>query len=176
MLEELNKALQTYEAAWQRLVDGRTNKEFFAGLKPSAVGWKTEDRAAYDKLVAELHDQADMVMERWMNGRWIAKLHLKDTKLTNGAEIIKVMQRRPGSTDAVGLDHVDFYSPEVAQAEPLLQQESNLKWTWESNDVMDDYNWISVWFEGTEAKIKADTVLDTIQKELQELNHKITQA
>ena len=138
------------------------------------MGWKTEDRAEYDRLVAELHDQADLVVETWMNGRWVAKLHLRDAKLVNGAEIIKIMQRRPGSTDAVGLDHVDFYSPEVTSAEPLLKQEANLKWTWESNDVIEGYDWISIWFAGTEAKLKSDTVLDIVQAELKALNEKIT--
>lgn len=104
----------------------------------------------------------------------MAKLHLKDAKLANGAELVKVLQRRPGSTDAVGLDHVDFFSPEVAGAEPILKQETDLKWTWESNDVIAGYDWISVWFDGTEAKLKSDTVLDIIQAELKELNAKLT--
>ncbi|MEJ0072928.1 MAG: hypothetical protein WDN27_02465 [Candidatus Saccharibacteria bacterium] len=56
-----------------------------------------------------------------MNGRWIAKVQLKDAALSNGVTIIKIMQRRPGSEDAVGLDHVDFYSPEVESAESAAQ-------------------------------------------------------
>ncbi|HSX16443.1 MAG TPA: hypothetical protein VLF40_06650 [Candidatus Saccharimonadales bacterium] len=174
MLDELDKALETYGQSWQKLVDNRTNRGFFEGLKPVAVGWKVADRAEYDRLVAELHDQADKIIETWMNGRWVAKLHLKDAKLANGAELVKVLQRRPGSTDAVGLDHVDFFSPEVAGAEPILKQETDLKWTWESNDVIAGYDWISVWFDGTEAKLKSDTVLDIIQAELKELNAKLT--
>lgn len=173
MLEEINAALETYQQSWQKLIDGRTNRSFFEGLKPTAVGWKVADRATYDKLSAELHDQSDHVIETWMNERWVAKFHLKDTTLRNGIQIIKLMQRRPGSDDAVRLDHVDFYSPDVEAAEPLLKQETDLNWTWENNDVAAGYEWISLWFEGTEAKLKSDTVLDIVQAELKELSQKI---
>ena len=174
MLDEINSALETYNQSWQKLIDDRANRQFFESLKPVAVGWKVADQAEYTQVIAELHDLADKIIETWMNGRWIAKLHLKDTKLTNGVELIKIMQRRPGSDDALGLDHVDFYSPEVASAEPLLKQEQGLNWTWESNDVIQGYDWISIWFEGTEAKLKSDTVLDIIQVELKELNTRLT--
>lgn len=176
MLDKINQALETYEQQWQKLISVRHERAFFAGLKPTAVGWKTEDRAEYDKLVAELHDQADQIIETWMNGRWVTKLHLKDQQLANGVTIVKIMQRRPGSTDAVGLDHMDFYTPDMTHAESVLKSEPDLKWTWESNDIIDGYDWLSIWFDGTEAKLKADTVLDIIQAELKDLNAKITAA
>jgi hypothetical protein len=173
MIEEINQALEAYEQKWQKLISVRHERQFFAHLKPTAVGWKAEDRAEYDRLVADLHDRTDHIIETWMNGRWVAKLHLKDTKLANGAEIVKIMQRRPGSSDAIGLDHVDFYAPDMTHAESVLKSEPNLKWTWESNDIIDSYTWLSIWFDGTEAKLKSDTVLDIIQAELKELNEKL---
>lgn len=173
MLEEVNAKLEIYEQKWQKLIAVRHDRQFFARLKPTAVGWKTEDRAEYDRLVAELHDQADQIIETWMNGRWIAKLHLKDTHLANGAQIVKIMQRRPGSEDAVGLDHIDFYTSDMRHAESVLSSESDLKWSQESNDVIEGYEWLSIWFDGTEAKIKSDTVLDTIQIELKQLNERL---
>jgi hypothetical protein len=173
VLDELNKAIQEYQIKWDALVAGRKNKEFFESLKPTAVGWKTVDRDEYDNLVAELHDQADLAIEVWMNGRWIAKIHLKDAKLANGAEIVKIMQRRPGSNDVVGLDHVDFYGPDPAQIEAVLKQETNLQWTHESNDVVAGYEWLSIWFADTEAKLKHDPILDIVRTELEELNNKI---
>jgi hypothetical protein len=100
-------------------------------------------------------------------------MHLKDEKVGGDIKIIKIMQRRPDSNDALGLDHVDFYGPEVAQATTALDKETNLKWTPESNDAVDNYSWISLWFDGTEAKLRDGTVLDTIIGELQELNNDI---
>lgn len=177
MIDKLNESLQVYNQKWDTLVAERKNMQFFDELKPTAVGWKTEDRAEYSRLIAELHDQADLIVEKWMNGRWIAKVHLKELKLTNSVEIVKIMERRPGSTDAVGLDHIDFYSQaELARSREVLSTEPNLKWTEESNDVLEGYDWLSVWFDGTEAKIKSDTVLDIVVAELNELNSKILSA
>jgi hypothetical protein len=174
MIDEVNKLLDMYEQNWQKLIAVRHERQFFASLKPTAVGWKVEDRAEYDKLVAVLHDQAGHIMETWMNGRWIAKFHLKDTVLSNGAQIIKIMERRPDSTDAPGLDHVDFYTPDIKLAESVLKSEADLRWTWESNDIIEGYDWLSVWFDGTEAKLKSDTVFDIVAAELTALSAMIT--
>jgi hypothetical protein len=173
MIDELNQAIEAYKDKWQKLVDERKDKAFFAALKPTAVGWKVADRAEYDRLYAELHDQCDITLETWMNRRWIAKMHLRDQHLGEGIEIIKLMQRRPGSSDAVGLDHLDFYSPMLSEVERVLTDETDLKWTQESNDIIEGYNWISIWFAGTEAKLKHDTVLEICVAELNELNRHI---
>jgi hypothetical protein len=172
MLDQINNELSAYSQKWNELLKTISNKEFFQGLKQVAVGWKVADRTEYDKLYSEIHDQCDRIIETWMNGRWVAKMHLKDSSFTGGIEIIKVMERRPGSTDAVGLDHVDFYSKDnnIQQA---LEAEPDLKWSIENNDVIAGYEWLSVWFNGTEAKIKSDTVLDIIVKELEEINDHI---
>ena len=172
MIDELDQAVETYHAKWHKLMSGRKDKTFFKQLKPVAVGWKVANRAEYDRIRAELHDHADRIIETWMNDRWIAKVHLKNA-LDCGITLVKIMERRPDSSDALGLDHLDFYSPVVKDAEGILQQEPNLKWSWENNDVIEGYDWISIWFNGTEAKLKADTVLDIIVAELNEINRKI---
>ena len=173
MIEEIDKALKTYSSKWEDLVSRRVNKEFFQSLKPTAVGWKVTDKAEYDRLYLELHDLCDMIIEKWMNQRWIAKMYLRDNKLTGGISIIKLMQRRPNSTDSAGLDHVDFFASDASQMEAVLKQEVDLQWTHETNDVVEGYSWISVWFAGTEAKLRNDTVIDVIGAELEEINHKI---
>src|SRR5882757_5429441 len=126
MIDTINQSLTDYQTKWDALIAKRKDPAFFKALHPTAVGWKVADRAEYDSLCVQLHDQADKIVETWMNGRWIAKIHLKDSKLSNGTEIIKIMQRRPGSTDTLGLDHVDFYTLEFAGAEQTLKLESEL--------------------------------------------------
>ncbi len=174
LISQLNADLENYQKFWTDLTNSRSNKAFFKMLKPTAVGWKVADAAEYERLRGELHEQCDKIIETWMNGRWIAKLHLRDTKLDGGIEIIKLMQRRPGSDDALGLDHADFYCANMTKAEEVLQSEPQLKWTHEDNDVVAGYSWISIWFAGTEAKLKTGTVLDIVMAELQEMNDKIT--
>lgn len=173
MTNELNQALQNYFSNWEKLVSERSDGAFFNSLKPVAVGWKVADESEYQKLYTELRGQCDRIVETWMNGRWIAKMHLKDEKLNKGIVIVKLMQRRPGSEDALGLDHVDFYSPAVKDAESILKNEQGLKWSRESNDVVEDYDWISVWFNDTEAKLKAGTVIDIVIKELTQIGDDI---
>lgn len=174
MISNIDKALKAYYKKWDALVQQRDNKDFFKKLKPVAVGWKVADLEQYEKLRADMHDQASRIIETWMNGRWIAKVHLRDSELAGGVRIVKVMQRRPGSKDVLGLDHVDFYGPEVVTAESVLEKESNLEWSRENNDVIEGYDWLSIWFDGTEAKLKAGTVLDIIIEELKQVNRQLT--
>jgi hypothetical protein len=169
MIDELNKAIIEYRAKWQKLVDRRHDKEFFAELMPTAVGWKVTDQAEHDRLVAELRDRCDLVIGAYMNDRWITKLHLKDNEFEWGFTVVKVMERRPGSADPVGLDHIDFYSPAVAQADEVLKSEPGLTWEHETNGA----SWISVRFEGQEAKLRTDTVLDSYIRDLREARNQI---
>jgi hypothetical protein len=172
VIDELNTAIGEYWTKWRSLLAARQDKAFFEALKPTAVGWKVADRAEYDRLCKELHDQSSHVLETWMNGRWIAKCVLRDTELSGHIKIVKVMQRRPGSSDAAGLDHLDFYSPPLTATEAVLQKEPDLNWSRETNDIIEGYDWLSIWFEGTEAKLKSDTVLDIVATELQQQNQK----
>jgi hypothetical protein len=80
------------------------------------------------------------------------------------------MQRRPGSTDAVGLDHIDFMDMEETNTKAVLADESDLKWTEEKNGLC---QWTSVWFDGTEAKLRTGTVVDVCIDELEEVNSKL---
>ena len=91
MIDKLNQAAGDYQTKWQALMGARSNKAFFEALRPTAIGWKVADRAEYDQAYAQLHDQCDRIIETWMNGRWIAKMHLRDAKLANGVQIINRM-------------------------------------------------------------------------------------
>ncbi|HKR81618.1 MAG TPA: hypothetical protein VJR27_01315 [Candidatus Saccharimonadales bacterium] len=174
MIDEINQALEAYHVKWHELIAKRSDKAFFEALKPVAVGWKVAGRAEYERLYTELHDQCDQIIETWMNNRWIAKMHLRDSKLDGNLEIIKIMQRRPGSNDAIGLDHLDFYGPTVdKKGEAILKAEPGLKWSRESNDLISGYEWLSLWFDGAETKLRSSTVLDVIGAELTELSQKI---
>ncbi|HSE61092.1 MAG TPA: hypothetical protein VLA88_02240 [Candidatus Saccharimonadales bacterium] len=165
MIDEINAAITNYQTKWQALVAARTDKQFFAALKPTSVGWKVKETADLDAMVFKLRDLCDHVLLVRMNDRWVAKLLLRDAKLAWNIPIIKILQLRPGSTDAVGMDHIDFYSilPEEEIEERLASE--SVRWSHEENRP--GYTWASVWFEGTEAKIKNYTILDIQTEELQ---------
>lgn len=167
MIDELSTAITDYKTKWEALVAERSDRVFFESLKPTSVAWKTEDLADYDARMAELRDLCDQIYVVWMNERWIAKLHLKEGVLPWNLRVIKLMQRRPGSTDTVGLDHVDFYT--TKEVEPILKKESNLKWNFEKNSCQ----WHSVWFAAGEAKLRNDTICGVCANELLETEKEI---
>ena len=173
MFDAFNQELDKYFGKWRALIDGRKdplNKEFFERLKPVTAGWKVADLDEYNRVLGELRGASDHIVEKWMNNRWIAYLHLKDTALSGGIEIFEILQRRPDRDDKLGLDFVDFFCTETTNARAILQEEGDMKWNDEENGGVE---WISLWFDGTEAKLKAGTAFDIVQEELREISNKI---
>jgi hypothetical protein len=167
VIDELTTALKDYQAKWQAFVGERSDKTFFENLKPTSVAWKTEDLEDYDARLNELRDLSGEIFIKWMNDRWIAKICLREPLLPWNLRIIKLMQRRPNSTDAVGLDHVDFYTAQ--KVEPILQKESNIKWNYEKNNA----EWYSVWFAAGEAKLRNDTICRVCADEMLDVEKEI---
>lgn len=169
-MDELSIAIQAYQKKWQQLVSGRKNKQFFTDLKPTAICMKLADTSALDEQVAIIRQDADHIHWGWINERWLVTIHLREAALPWGIEIVKLYQRRPGSSDALGVDHADFYAPAID--EDILADEPELQWTHETNG--EHSAWISLWFESTEAKLRTDTTLDVCAKELALLDAQIT--
>jgi hypothetical protein len=162
MIDELNEALGAYQKKWQTFIASRKAKDFFTTQQPTAVAWKFEDAEALNKAASELQTLCDQVT-----------MHLKDIKLDGGIQVVKLMQRRPGSDDALGLDHLDFYSTQNNEAKAVLSAESDLKWTEENNG--EHCTWLSIWLNGGEAKLRTDTVMKVCAEEMLELDAKLVQ-
>ena len=173
MFDDVNAAIEAYQTKWQAFVAQRRNKEFFERLQCVGLGWKVADLAEYDRLFAQWRGACDHINQVWLNDRWIATLHLKDAKLYGDIEVIKLMQRRPDSSDTLGLDHLDFYDSEVVNTTTVLAEESGVKWTEERNGIAE---WVSIWFDGAEAKLRARTVWEIIGQETHDLNRDILHA
>lgn len=171
MINEVKGALSIYRQKWQLLTDDLKQTKKFQALSPIAVGWKVEDKTEFDLRLNALQPLCDQIHLAWLNERWLATLHLKSsTEL--GVPIIKLMQRRPGSTDAVGLDHLDFlFAGSESELKKLVQVEPTLTWSEEQNNP--HCKWISIWFADTEAKLRTSTVLDVCIAELKEVNQTI---
>ncbi len=167
MIDEITKALQDYQQKWQAEVANRQDKAFFEALKPTACAWKVADPDDYIAKMLELRNLCDQVFDVWMNERWIAKMHLRDQTLPMGLSVIKLMLRRPGSTDALGLDHVDFYT--AAPIEPTLKKEPNMTWQFENNGAP----WYSVRFAAGEAKLRNNTIFGVCGREMLETEKKV---
>ena len=64
-----------------------------------------------------------------------------------------------------------FLSESNPKAESVLKSEPNLKWTKERNN--NRCKWLSIWFAGTEAKLRTDTVIEVCIREMQETDDKV---
>lgn len=168
-MEEYNRAVSEYRIKWQQLIASRKDKAFLEALKPTSMCLKVADMAELDTRVKAIREYADHIHAGWINDRWLVTIHLRNQQLAWGIEIVKLYQRRPGSQDAVGLDHLDFYAPAID--EDILAAEPELNWSREVNG--EHCSWISLWFSGAEAKLRTDTTLDVCAQELLEANQQI---
>lgn len=167
MLEELNQAIKSYKPKWQTFVSQRSDKQFFESLQPTGAGWKVEDLTDFDSRLADIRKHCDHIQLAWANQRWLAICHLLEPdRLEWGIEIAVIMQRRPNSSDPVGFDHLDFLSPGLDEVEKKLRAETgDINWAHEQNSQFSQ--WVSIRFDGTEAKLRPMTKIDVEIAELQ---------
>lgn len=161
---DYNDALQKYFEAWSELVATAHNQQFFDGLRPAALGWKVENRQELDARFEALRESCDYVYWGLINGRWIVTMHLREDTFFQGIKVIKLMERRPGSVDRTGLDHVDFLAKNIADAGDILEKEA-MQWTYETENPY--VKWYSIWFANTEAKIRDKSVIAVCIDELE---------
>lgn len=164
MEARLNQAIAKYQTKWQKLLGNLKDQTYFSDLQPTSVAWKTSDLEEFQAFFAELQKESLQVHLAWVNERWLATVVLKKP-LAWDITLVKLMQRRPNSTDAIGLDHLDFYvTSNQPTAKLVVEKEPILKWSEERNG--EHCRWLSLWFDDTEAKLRSDTVLDVCAAEL----------
>lgn len=135
---------------------------------PGAIGWKVAD---LDILNATLRDLlnagATQVHIGEVDKRFIATAVFEES-ITWGINVIKLMQIRQGSDDPSGLDHVDFYYPDLEEAKDVLREVES--WEMESNYA---HQWISLRFNTREAKFVDHSVLDVCIDEMRQAKDEI---
>jgi len=161
----LDKRLKAYFIAWVDFITA-SGQEWLGGLPPTALGWKVADRARFNQLLTGLSDRADQAHIGTVDGRKIASIVM--TKPMQGdIYIVKLMQRRPGSDDPPGLDHVDFLLPESIEETAKLLDKAKIHYTPQANEL---HHWLSLRFgeDGRyEAKLLDHLVLEVGVAELQ---------
>lgn len=169
MREELTAALTAYQHDWQVVAETCHDPEFLTALPATNVAWKVAEQADFDRRFMALRELSTHAHLVWLDERWIATFYLKEALPWN-IRLVMLMQRRPGSSDHLGLDHVGFMLPEGINADKALANEPQLAWAHEAGDYA---KWISIRFNGMEAKLRTQTVLDSAIAELQEVRTKL---
>lgn len=169
--EALSQSLEKYFFKWDEYVSRMGLYGIAEKMRPVAIGWKVGSRAEYRRAMSVLDNFAVQIHSVSVGKRKIATVVL-EKPLARGIQVIKVIERREGSRDVVGLDHVDFYLPIVEGiAEMLERGEAN--WRRQGNDK---YKRLSVRFGPEslyEAKIIDHTVLNIAADELNYASQKI---
>lgn len=169
--EALSQSLDRYFMKWDEYVARMGLYSIAEKMKPVAVGWKVGSRTEYRRVMSVLDNYASQIHSVGVGKRKVATV-LLDKPLVRGISVIKVIERREGSRDVVGLDHVDFYLPIVdGIAEMLERNEAN--WRRQGSD---NYKRLSVRFGPEslyEAKIIDHTVLDIASDELSHASRRV---
>ena len=169
--EALSQSLDKYFTKWDEYIARMGLFAIADKMRPVAVGWKVGSRAEYRRVMSVLDNFATQIHSVNVGKRKVATVILTDA-LARDIKVIKVIERREGSRDVVGLDHVDFYLPIVEGiAEMLERGEAN--WRRQGNE---NYKRLSVRFGPEslyEAKIIDHTVLNIAADELNYASQKI---
>lgn len=169
--EALSQSLEKYFTKWDEYVSRMGLFSVAEKMRPLAVGWKVSSNAEYRRTMSVLDNFASQIHSVGVGKRKFATVVLNEP-LAKGITVIKVIERRAGSRDVVGLDHIDFYLPMVEGIAEMLDR-GQANWRRQGNDK---YKRLSVRFGPEslyEAKIIDHTVLDIAADELMYAGQKI---
>lgn len=167
-LNDLDNKSKQYWQLW----DEFRKENNLPDLKPSTVAFKAQNIEEFNQILGSLLE-TDVVNQchiGFVDKRYIASIVLRKPVFFKDVKIIKLMQRRPNSTDPVGLDHMDFYINNLKEMENVLKKNDVKGWGYESNE---SHRWISLRFNGIEAKFVDHLVLDVCVKELKNVTKEL---
>ncbi len=164
-------ALQRYNLAWSALVSEYQLEDFTEFAKATTVSWKVADKTKLFFNLQSLAEDTEQLHVGTVNNRFIACVVLHKPLEAN-ILILKILERRAGSKDPLGLDSVDYLVPDVEKTYSGLKA-AGLYVVKESNDM---HSWLSLRFgkdDEFEAKFTDNLVIKVAQDELKLTEEKI---
>lgn len=164
------KDVKSEVARYRRDLDDFSKTHELANLtkKPNALGWKVADLDSFNTTLSQLLNAgATQVHIGEVNKRFIATVVLGEPVIW-GINVLKLMQRRQNSGDPSGLDHIDFYYPDLEKTKGNLYGIES--WEMESNDA---HQWVSLRFKTREAKFVDHSVLDVCIDEMKQAKDEV---
>ena len=144
---------------WSRFVAEMELGELLDPYAPltNAIGFKVADEVELFQTLARFFECGDQVHIAPVDDRSIATIRLASTDDSDGARHIKILQRRPGRDDPLGLEHLDILlaATRLGEAidletlgEQLLDRRVNCEL--ERNEA---HVWLSLHYDGFEFKL-----------------------
>ncbi|HSX36915.1 MAG TPA: hypothetical protein VLG13_02245 [Patescibacteria group bacterium] len=159
----LQTSLGEYEAAWKAfLVDNRLEQLEQIAV-PTTLSLKVANKAELFRYLEDNAGNIEQVHIGTVNDRYIASAALKEP--IDNLPILKILQRRPGSSDSLGLDSIDYLVKSTEEVFRLLQG-AGATIEKQHNEV---HAWLSLRFGSKkqyEAKFTDHVVLEVAIKEL----------
>lgn len=162
--DSLKVALAEYQNAWKAFIVINHLEPLEHTMRLVAISWKVEHKVALYGNLRLIGGQAEQVHIGTVNDRFIAMAVLK--KEYAGARIIKLLERRVGSQDPLGLDSLDYQVADLDITFDLLKA-AGARVEKEENEV---HGWLSLRFGKNheyEAKFIDHSLIDVAVKELE---------
>lgn len=102
---DILQALTAYKSAWNILIKENKLEQLDRTIIPTTLSLKVADKNRLFQQLQSVVDQIDQLHIGTVNNRFIASIFLTTT--IEGLPILKILERRPGSDDPLGLDSLD---------------------------------------------------------------------
>lgn len=157
---DIQGSLAAYHKAWQEIVRSWNYNDYGVA---TTLSIKVADKVTLFQLLEVNADNIEQVHIGTVDDRYIASAMLRQPY--ENLPILKVLERRPGSEDLLGLDSIDYLVDSTEKVFERIQR-AGLPIVKESNEV---HSWLSVRFGAAqqfEAKFTDHLVLEVAIKEL----------
>lgn len=162
--DTLSKMLDAYESAWNEFIDNNHLRAFSQSILPTTVSWKVDGHNSLFDNLEQLADRSEQVHIATVNNRFIATIVLIEP--CRDMRLLKILERRAGSSDPLGLDSLDYLTENLNAVSDQLNGAADCTLQKDHNEM---HNWLSLRFGLTrqfEAKFTDHLVLQVAQKEL----------
>jgi len=149
--ESLETELTEYLAAWHKFKMEHMLTEADFDPIATTISWKVAEKATLFENLYQIGDAVEQTHVGTVNGRFIASSVLHAPY--QGMRLLKIMERRSGSSDRLGLDGLDFYVSDMGQVKTLLQKTGSAV----QAEQYDMHRWLSLRF-GSENQYEAKFV------------------
>ena len=169
--DSLVSMFEAYDAAWEQLVDKNDLQAFEQLAIPTTISWKVDGHKALFDNLEQLAAQTEQVHIGSVNNRFIATIVLLEPY--RDIRLIKILERRAGSSDLLGLDSIDYLVENVTAVSEQLAKATDCTLQKEHNDW---HSWLSMRFgekREFEAKFTDHLVLQVAQKEMSQAEKEI---
>lgn len=136
----LKVALSDHQTAWKAFIVINHLEAFEHSLTLAAISWKVEHKVALFANLRMIGGKAEQIHIGTINDRFIAMAVLKEPFA--GANIIKILERRPRAHDPLGLDSIDYRVDDIDDTYDVLKA-AGARVERQENEV---HEWLSLRF------------------------------